>query len=216
MRKRAKKSPPSTNRRQAKKTQPLKNSKSPNRGISNYLPGAAHKENGDFAVQLTPKKREEFLNQLRDHSNVVRACEEIGFSKVSLYALRRRDEEFAKEWEAAEKEGARCLEDEAKRRAMGYEEKVYKNGVYVGRVKKYSDLLLLALLNAHWPEKYRRSNGDQPPAIPPEDQKRLDEARSVLKRLNTDELSTIATVMEKATTRAVAQAVGVNGKRTLQ
>lgn len=177
---------------------------------------APQRLHGGFATQLTSEKRSDFLARLRHHSNVTQACEEIGFSKVALYALRKRDEEFAKDWDDAERDGSKCLEDEAKRRAMGYEEKVYKNGEYVGKVKKYSDLLLLALLNAHWPEKYRRSNGDQPPTIPPEDQKRLDEARNVLKRLNTDELSTIATVMEKATTRAVAQAVGVNGKRTLQ
>lgn len=175
---------------------------------------AEHRVDGQFATQLTSQKRLEFLARLRHHSNVTQACEEIGFSKVSLYAHRKRDEEFAQAWDEAAKDGVQCLEDEAKRRAMGYEEKVYKNGVYVGKVRKYSDLLLLALLNAHWPEKYRRSGVEQS-VIPPEDQRRIAEARDVLKRLSTDELSTIATVMEKATTRAVAQAVG-NSKRVLQ
>lgn len=171
---------------------------------------------GTFETQLTPEKRQAFLLGLGTHSNVTLACSDIGFSTVALYNLKKRDSEFAKAWDEAVKEGSRCLEDEAKRRAMGYEEAVYKNGEYVGKVKKYSDLLLLALLNAHWPEKYRPAKNDAPPPLNPDDAKRITEARDVLKRLNTDELSAIATVMEKATTRAVAQAVQPNGKRTLQ
>ena len=171
---------------------------------------------GTFETQLTPEKRQRFLHLIGTHSNVTLACSEIGFTTVALYNLKKRDLEFAKLWDDAIKEGSRCLEDEAKRRAMGFEEDVYKNGVFVGRVKKYSDLLLLALLNAHWPEKYRPPKGDTAPPISPDDAKRITEARDVLKRLDTDELAAIATVMEKATTRAVAKAVQPNGKRTLQ
>lgn len=164
---------------------------------------------------LTPEKRVSFLNALREHSNISRACEDLSLSRVSLYAYRSRDEEFAKEWDLAMKTGVGCLEDEAKRRAMGYEEKVYKNGIYVGKVKKYSDLLLLALLNAHWPEKYRPPRADASPPLSPDDAKRITEARTVLQRLDTNELATIATVMEGATKRAVARAVAPV-KRTLQ
>lgn len=171
---------------------------------------------GETIGSLTPEKRSAFLAALREHSNVTKACEDLGLSRVSLYAYRQRDEEFSKVWDAAMREGASCLEDEAKRRATGYTEDVYKKGVFVGRVKKYSDLLLLALLNAHWPEKYRRNNAETPPPISPDDQRRLDEARDVLKRLSTEELGTIATVMESATKRAVAQAVAPIAKRTLQ
>ncbi len=177
---------------------------------------APHRADGGFAEQLTSQKREQFLEQLRTHSNVTKACEEIGFSKVSLYALKKRDAEFSKEWDLAIKEGVTCLEDEAKRRATGYEEDVYFKGKHVGTVKKYSDILLITLLNAHWPEKYRRNNAETPPPISPDDQRRLDEARDVLKRLSTAELGTIATVMESATKRAVAQAVAPIAKRTLQ
>jgi len=177
---------------------------------------APHRADGGFAEQLTSQKREQFLEQLRTHSNVTKACEEIGFSKVSLYALKKRDAEFSKEWDLAIKEGVTCLEDEAKRRATGYEEEVYFKGEYRGTVKKYSDILLITLLNAHWPEKYRRNNAETQPPVSPDDQRRLAEARNVLQRLDTDELAAIATVMEKATERAVARAVAPNGKRTLQ
>lgn len=165
---------------------------------------------------LTPQKREEFLDRLRTHSNVTQAAGEVSISTVSLYALKKRDAAFAAAWDDAIKEGSNCLENEAKRRAMGYEEDVYKKGEYVGKVKKYSDLLLLALLNAHWPEKYRPQRSDAPPAISPDDAKRITEARDVLKRLDTDELAAIATVMEKATTRAVSRSTQSNGKRVLQ
>ena len=47
------------------------------------------------------------------------------------------------------------LEDEAQRRAMGYEEDVYYKGEKVGTVTKYSDKLMEVLLKANAPEKYR-------------------------------------------------------------
>lgn len=198
------KSSPSSARIKKKKSANQEISVSP-QSVSPFRPGT-----------LTSQKREEFLDRLRTHSNVTQAAEEVSISTVSLYALKKRDAAFAAAWDDAIKEGSNCLENEAKRRAMGYEEDVYKKGEYVGKVKKYSDLLLLALLNAHWPEKYRPQRADAPPAISPDDAKRITEARDVLRRLDTDELATIATVMSKATERALARSTQSNGKRTLQ
>ena len=47
------------------------------------------------------------------------------------------------------------LEDEAQRRATGFEEDVYYKGQKVGTVTKYSDKLMEILLKANAPEKYR-------------------------------------------------------------
>lgn len=164
--------------------------------------------------KFSSEKREEFLASLRETCNVTQSAEQCGISRRYIYYLMDSDPEFEKLVEAAVKRGVSSLEDEARRRATGYDEDVYFKGRLAGKVRKYSDILLIFLLKAHKPEIYR--DKFELPAVNPDDAKRVAEARTVLKRLNTDELSTIATVMEKATTRAVAQAVGVNGKRTLQ
>lgn len=52
--------------------------------------------------------------------------------------------------------GVVSLEAEARRRAMdGVDEPVYHKGEVVGHVRKYSDTLLIFLLKAHRPHKYR-------------------------------------------------------------
>ncbi len=51
-----------------------------------------------------------------------------------------------------------ALEDEARRRAYdGWLEPVFHKGVKVGTVRKFSDTLLIVLLKAHKPEKYREN-----------------------------------------------------------
>jgi hypothetical protein len=54
--------------------------------------------------------------------------------------------------------GVAALEDEARRRAYeGWEEPVWHKGVNCGTVRKFSDTLLIVLLKAHMPEKYREN-----------------------------------------------------------
>ena len=55
-------------------------------------------------------------------------------------------------------EARELLEAEARRRAaMGVEEPVFYKGQVVGHIRKYSDNLLMFLLKAHWPEKFREN-----------------------------------------------------------
>ena len=50
------------------------------------------------------------------------------------------------------------LEAEARRRtAIGVDEPVFYQGQVVGHIRKYSDNLLMFLLKAHWPEKFREN-----------------------------------------------------------
>ena len=52
------------------------------------------------------------------------------------------------------------LEAEARRRAaIGVDEPVFYKGKVVGHIRKYSDNLLMFLLKAHWPEKFRDNYG---------------------------------------------------------
>lgn len=106
--------------------------------------------------KLTPKKRGEFLDYLRDGWSVTASAGRIGVSRQAVYALRLADGEFAKEWEDAYESGTDVYEDEAKRRAIqGTEEPVFYQGEVVGHVRKYSDTLLIVALKARRPDRYR-------------------------------------------------------------
>ena len=103
----------------------------------------------------TPKKREQFLDALRNTCNITKACDLAGLGRASVYEWREEDDSFAKEWEKALEMGADLLEDEAVRRAKeGVEEPVYQGGKLVGHVRKYSDTLLIFLLKGAKPQKY--------------------------------------------------------------
>lgn len=103
----------------------------------------------------TPKKREQFLDALRNTCNITKACDLAGLGRASAYEWREEDESFARDWKKALEMGADLLEDEAVRRAKdGVEEPVYQAGKLVGHVQKYSDTLLIFLLKGAKPKKY--------------------------------------------------------------
>jgi hypothetical protein len=105
---------------------------------------------------VTQKKTEKFLACLRRTGNVTQAAQEAGISRQSCYRLRDSDPEFAELWDQAEITGCDMLEAEARRRAVeGVDKPVFYRGEQCGTVKEYSDTLLIVLLKAHRPEKYR-------------------------------------------------------------
>lgn len=107
---------------------------------------------------MTPKKhwREVFIAWLRKKGNITAACDKAKISRQHAYRTRDEDATFAAEWDDALQEATERLEMEARRRAHdGVLEPVFQGGVKVGAVRKYSDTLLIFLLKAHAPEKYR-------------------------------------------------------------
>lgn len=73
-----------------------------------------------------------------------------------MYAQRKDDPDFAQDWADALDTAADVMEHEAFRRAVkGTIKPVYQNGKLVGSIKEYSDTLLIFLLKAARPEKYR-------------------------------------------------------------
>jgi hypothetical protein len=70
--------------------------------------------------------------------SITRACRAAGVCRASFYNRRNEDEAFRAAVETALEEACDALEDEARRRAM-----------------KCSDTLMIFLLKAHRPEKYR-------------------------------------------------------------
>jgi hypothetical protein len=88
----------------------------------------------------TGPNRAAFLEALARSANVTGACELVGVSRAAVYEWRDGDPEFAAEWDAAVSRGLDGLEDLA-----------------VERAKAGSDMLLIFLLKAHRPERYRET-----------------------------------------------------------
>jgi len=109
----------------------------------------------------TPKKDDKFfVAVVATGGNVTKACAVAGYSRRSIYEYREKDEEFAKHFREALDKGVESLEHEAARRAhRGVNEPVYYEGERVGLKRKYSDTLLIFLLKAHKPDKYRERLG---------------------------------------------------------
>lgn len=106
---------------------------------------------------LTPLAREAFLDELRKIPNVVRACRAVGISRARMYEVYEAEPDFAKQWDAALKEGVESIEAEMHRRAFeGFEGRpIVNQGAIVANVTEYSDTLAMFLARAHAPEKYR-------------------------------------------------------------
>ncbi|QPQ56088.1 hypothetical protein IC614_05830 [Allosphingosinicella flava] len=66
----------------------------------------------------TPKKRKIFLDHLAAVCNVAKAAEAAGMTDNSAFALRRRDPDFAEQWQAAMMAGYAQLETMLVERAM--------------------------------------------------------------------------------------------------
>jgi hypothetical protein len=113
--------------------------------------------------RLTGRRKQHFLEVLAKCGNVTAAAEAAGVARCVPYEHRKTDDAFAKAWEEAEEVAADRLEAEAGRRGVeGVEEPVISLGKVVERadgeplmIRRYSDTVLLALLRAHRPEKYR-------------------------------------------------------------
>lgn len=102
--------------------------------------------------------RARFCEVLADQCVVGKACEAVGISRQTAYDHRTKDKEFAAAWDEALEAGVDRLELEAWRRGVeGVDEPIVYKGVITGTVRRYSDELLILLLRAHRPEKYRET-----------------------------------------------------------
>lgn len=81
-----------------------------------------------------------FIQTLRQTGNVRLACHQAGVSRKEAYRQRERVPVFAAEWDDALEDAIDVLEAEARKRGMAV-----------------SDTLLIFLLKAHRPEKYRET-----------------------------------------------------------
>jgi hypothetical protein len=111
----------------------------------------------------TPKDRARFLEALQKTANVSSSCQIAGLSRSFVYDWRAADAEFAADWAAAIELGCDALEDEAVRRGCeGWVEPVFHRGKEVGAIREYSDTLLIFMLKARRPARFR-DNYVRPP-----------------------------------------------------
>ena len=99
-----------------------------------------------------------FLDTLRGTGNVQLAALNADVARQVAYRARDSSATFRADWDEALEEARDLLEAEARRRAaIGVDEPVFYKGEIVGHIRKYSDNLLMFLLKAHWPEKFREN-----------------------------------------------------------
>jgi hypothetical protein len=106
----------------------------------------------------TLKKRKKFLQAMSAGASVAAAALAAGMSRRAAYEWREAEPDFAADWDVAQEQGTDALEDEARRRAAeGTDEPVFYQGKACGAIRKYSDTLLIFLLKARRPEKFREN-----------------------------------------------------------
>ncbi len=105
----------------------------------------------------TPKKRA-FLAAYAMTAQVASAAEAAKCNRRAHYNWLKGDPEYAEAFEQAKAEASDILEAEAVRRAnLGVDEPVFYQGKECGKIRRYSDTLLIFLLKAMNPGKYRDS-----------------------------------------------------------
>ena len=103
-----------------------------------------------------PKWRARFLAALANSGNVLVACKASGAGRATVYRHKDRFPRFRRAWDNAVEESTDILEAEARRRSVnGIDKPIFFKGKQVASVKEYSDTLLIFLLKAHRPEKFR-------------------------------------------------------------
>ena len=102
------------------------------------LPKKSPKKKKSPLQTPTTKKRELFIERLAQTCNVSEAARHSGYDRVDAYKYKDKDPKFAKAWDNAIEQAIEKLEYTARERAI-----------------HQSDTLMIFLLKAHRPEKYR-------------------------------------------------------------
>jgi len=115
----------------------------------------------------TAKKAFEFLALLAESPSVSSAARACNLARRTLYDFRAADPAFAAAWDEALEIGLDAVEDEAILRARdGVEQPVFRRGLQYGTVRKYSDPLLIFLLEHLRPQRYGAAIPPESPAVP--------------------------------------------------
>lgn len=121
--------------------------------------GSKESSNKTDKPDNTPKNGEwidTFLSAIMRGSNVTNATDAAGVHITLPYKRRLVDKAFRRAWDEAAEIGTELLEQEATRRAYhGTLKPVFYKGVECGYTREYSDTMMMFMLRARKPEKYR-------------------------------------------------------------
>ena len=97
-----------------------------------------------------------FLAEMAASGAVSSAATRAGVGRTFVYAQRAADPAFAAAWDDALETATDAMEREAWRRgAKGVLKPVYQGGKKVGTIREYSDTLLIFMLKARRPARFR-------------------------------------------------------------
>ncbi|WP_425229065.1 hypothetical protein [Sphingomonas sp.] len=124
----------------------------------------------------TPEVQQRFIEELARTGVVERACEAVGMSVGSAYALRTAPggEGFARAWREVLIHAAERVLDIAFEHAIeGEEVPVFDcDGIRTGAKRRYNTRMAMFILRAYFPERFRHAHqdvrrADEPPPPPP-------------------------------------------------
>lgn len=102
------------------------------------------------------QQQADFLTYFSIYASVSRAAQKSKVARSNIYEWLKNDHTFKSLYDESCKEALGALEDEAVRRAFeGTIKPVFQGGKKVGSIREYSDTLLIVLLKARAPEKYK-------------------------------------------------------------
>jgi hypothetical protein len=112
---------------------------------------------GDISTVLYAPKKRAFLSAFAVTGNISTAAAAAGIHPDTPRTHWAKDDpEFVRGMKAAREEAADRMEQEALRRAVdGVDEPVFHKGEVCGAIRKYSDTLLIFMLKAARPAKFR-------------------------------------------------------------
>lgn len=107
----------------------------------------------------TPKKRSKkerqklFLAEFAQNANVLLSAKRAGIDRTTVYVWLEHDEDFSFAFNQAKEDAKDVLRAEIYRRAVeGWEESLVSAGKFMGKVRRYSDTLLIFHSKALMPE----------------------------------------------------------------
>jgi hypothetical protein len=108
------------------------------------------------STESTLKKRNAFIEVFKRTGNITYAAEQVGINRTTHFTWMKKDPKYVVRFNSAREEAADVMEAEAWRRGVkGVDKPVFYRGEEVAKIKEYSDLLLIFLLKANRPEKFR-------------------------------------------------------------
>lgn len=102
------------------------------------------------------QKKAAFLAAFSEVGTVTHAARQVAIDRATHYRWLEADADYRLAFADAEDVAIEGMEREARRRAVeGTEKPVYQGGELVGTIREYSDTLLIFLMKAARPSKYR-------------------------------------------------------------